>query len=88
MKLDGKMIAQAMLRRKENKGEAEAANLRAEAGQLEPGSHIEQMQYFAECLGKGDHEGAHGHLSKIIKMIQESDKKKKEEEDKEDKAKN
>jgi hypothetical protein len=78
MKLDGKMLAQAMLRRKQNKDDLANSGEDAEAAQLEQGSHIQEMQYFAECLNSGKHADAHNHLKNIIKAIHKGDEDKKE----------
>lgn len=73
MKLDGKALAQAMLRRKQNETVKNEAEVDAPANQLETGSHIAEMSYFAECIGKGDHEKAHQHLVNLVKSMKEKD---------------
>lgn len=73
MKIDGKELAQAMLRRKENEKVKDEAELDAPANQLEQGSHIAEMSSFAECIGRGDHEKAHQHLVNLVKSMKDKD---------------
>lgn len=70
MKLDGKALAQAMLRRKENETVKSEAEVDAPVNQLETGSHIAEMSSLYECMGKGDHEKAHQHLVNLVRSIQ------------------
>lgn len=76
MKIDGKLLAQSALKKKQNlenvKNEGDKTNAMVEA----TGSGIEEMQYFAECLHKGDHENAHGYLTNIVKKLMKDDTKK------------
>lgn len=73
MKLDGKALAQAMMRKKQNEEVGKEAEADAPAAQLEMGSHIAEMSSFAECIGKGDHESAHKHLVNLVKSMQSKD---------------
>lgn len=73
MKLDGKALAQAMLRRKQNEEVKKEAEEDAPAKQLEQGSHIAEMASFAESIGKGDHEKAHQHLVNLVRSMQKKD---------------
>lgn len=75
MKLDGKALAQAMMRRKQNEEVKKESEEGAEKDQLEKGSHIAEMSYFAECLHKGEHEKAHEHLSNMVKKMAMKDEK-------------
>lgn len=73
MKVDGKAIAQAMMRRKDNEKMVDETEKDAKDGQEEMGDHIAEMSYFAECLKNGDHEKAHSHLSNMMRMMSKKD---------------
>lgn len=73
MKVDGKALAQAMMRRKMNEETLNESEHDAAKDQTDKGAHIQEMSYFAECLKNGDHEKAHSHLTNMMKMMAKKD---------------
>jgi hypothetical protein len=69
MKIDGKALAQAMLKEKEAPVAAVEAPAEASVSPEEDSSHLDEMAAFSDCVSRGDHSKAHEHLAKMVKAL-------------------